>query len=155
MMKYTLSGHFFRSGNPFAVYAAIRLWEGYLRAREPRDREKAAERFRLDIMGLISPLEKYSPEQLLDHSITDTIRQSGEEMKMDVWYPARCFLPNRRNIPCAAINADRKWKHRLSVIWCPRHRERIWPHIQKWSPAMALLYTPYGKVSRLSAWTTC
>ena len=43
-------------------------------------------------MGLISPLEKYSTTELLDRSITDTIRKTGKEMKMDVWYPARTDL---------------------------------------------------------------
>jgi len=93
----------YQSGDPLALYTAIRLWDGYLRAREPRDRDRAAELFRLDLMGLISPLEKYSPEELLDRSITDTIRQSGEEMKMDVWYPARtdveCVTAYRSFLP--------------------------------------------------------
>ena len=93
----------YESGDPFAIYTAIRLWDGYLRAREPRDRDRAADLFKLDLMGLISPLEKYSPEQLLDRSITDTIRQSGEEMKMDVWYPARigmeCVTAYRSFLP--------------------------------------------------------
>ena len=82
----------YQSDNPLAMYAAIRLWDGYLRAREPRDRDRAAELFRLDLMGLISTLEKYLPEQLLDRSITDMIRESGDEIKMDVWYPARTDL---------------------------------------------------------------
>ena len=93
----------YQSGDPFAIYTAIRIWDGYLRAREPRDRDRAAELFRLDLMGLISPLEKYLPEELLDRSITDTIRQSGEEMKMDVWYPARtgieCVTAYRSFLP--------------------------------------------------------
>lgn len=82
----------YRSDDPFAIYTAIRLWDGYLRAREPRDRNQAAELLRLDIMGLISPLENYSSDELLDRSITDTIKKTDDEMKMDVWYPARTNL---------------------------------------------------------------
>ena len=82
----------YSSGDPFAMYTAIRLWDGYLRAREPRDRNQAAELFKLDLMGLISPLEKYTPDELLDRSITDMIRKTGDEMKMDVWYPAKTAL---------------------------------------------------------------
>ena len=93
----------YQSSDPLAIYTAIRLWDGYLRARVPRDRDRAAKLFKLDLMGLISPLEKYSPEELLDSSITDTIRQSGEEMKMDVWYPARtdveCVTVYRSYLP--------------------------------------------------------
>ena len=93
----------YQSGDPFAIYTAIRLWDGYLRAREPRDRERAAELFKIDLAGLISPLEKYSAENLLDRSITDAIRQSGDEMKMDVWYPARtdmeCVTAYRSFLP--------------------------------------------------------
>ena len=92
-----------QSSDPFAIYAAIRLWNGYLRAREPRDIDKAAELFRLDLMGLISPLEKYSKDNLLDRSITDAIRQMGDEMKMDIWYPARtgmeCVTAYRSFLP--------------------------------------------------------
>ena len=93
----------YQSGDPLAIYAAIRLWDGYLRAREPRDRDRAAELFKLDLMGLISPLEKYSHDALLNRSITDTIRESGNEMKMDVWYPARtdveCVTAYRSFLP--------------------------------------------------------
>ena len=93
----------YQSGDPLAIYTAIRLWNGYLRAREPRDRDRAADLFKLDLMELISPLEKYSPKQLLDRSITDTIRQSGKEMKMDIWYPARtgveCVTAYRSFLP--------------------------------------------------------
>lgn len=79
----------YQSGGPLSMYAAIRLWDGYLRARQPRDRETAADLFKIDLMGLISPLEKYPSDKLLDRSVTDTIRQSGDEMRMDLWYPAR------------------------------------------------------------------
>ena len=93
----------YQSGNPLAIYTAIRLWDGYLRAREPRDREQAAELFKVDLMGLISPLERYTAEILLDHSITDTIRQTGDEMRMDIWYPARtgmeCVTAYRSFLP--------------------------------------------------------
>jgi len=82
----------YSSGDPFSIYTAIRLWDGYLRAREPRDRNQAAELFKIDLMGLMSPMEKYTPDELLDRSITDTIRKTGDEMKMDVWYPARTDL---------------------------------------------------------------
>ena len=93
----------YQSGDPFAIYTAIRLWDGYLRAREPRDRERAAELFKIDLMGLISPLEKYTAENLFDRSITDAIRQTGDEMKMDVWYPAKtnveCVTAYRSFLP--------------------------------------------------------
>ena len=82
----------YHSGDSFAIYTAIRLWDGYLRAREPRDRNQAGELFKLDLMGLISPMEKYSPDELLDRSIADTIRKTDDEVKMDVWYPARTEL---------------------------------------------------------------
>ena len=48
-------------------------------------------------------MEKYSPDELLDRSISDTIRQTGDEMKMDVWYPARtdmeCVTAYRSFLP--------------------------------------------------------
>lgn len=93
----------YQSGDPLAIFTAIRLWDGYLRAREPRDRDRASELFKIDLMGLISPLEKYSPDELLDRSITDTIRYAGDEMKMDVWYPAQtdmeCVTAYRSFLP--------------------------------------------------------
>ncbi|MBQ9361727.1 MAG: hypothetical protein IJT96_11900, partial [Lachnospiraceae bacterium] len=48
-------------------------------------------------------LQKNSAEALLDRSITATIRESGDEMKMDVWYPARtgieCVTAYRSFLP--------------------------------------------------------
>ena len=73
----------YQSGDPLSIYATIRLWDGYLRARQPRDRDTVAEVFRLDLMRLLSPISAYSQEKLLDRSCADDIRQSGGEMKLD------------------------------------------------------------------------
>lgn len=40
-------------------------------------------------MRLISPLSAYPKEKLLDRSCADEIRQSGGEMKLDIWYPPK------------------------------------------------------------------
>ena len=79
----------YHTGEPLSMYAAIRLWNGYLRAREPRDRDRAAEVFRIDLMGLLRPLLEYSPEKLLDRTIVDQLRQSKDEMKLNIWYPPK------------------------------------------------------------------
>ncbi len=74
---------------PLFMYAAIRLWDGYLRARQPRDRELASELYKADLMRLITPLSEYSKDILIGRSITHRIRQSGNDMRLDVWYPPR------------------------------------------------------------------
>jgi len=79
----------YQSGDPLSIYTSIRLWDGYLRARQPRDRDTAAEVFKLDLTRLLSPLSAYSQEKLLDRSCADAIRQSSEEMKLDIWYPPK------------------------------------------------------------------
>jgi hypothetical protein len=77
------------TGYPLSMYAAIRLWDGYLRARQPRDRELASELYKTDLMRLITPLSEYTRDMLIDRSITDRFRQSGDDMKLNVWYPPR------------------------------------------------------------------
>ena len=93
----------YHTGEPISMYAAIRLWDGYLRAREPRDRNRAAEVFRIDLMGLLRPLSEYSPEKLLDRAIVDQLRQSRDEMKLDIWYPPKtdieCVTAYRSFLP--------------------------------------------------------
>ncbi len=79
----------YQSGDPLSIYTTIRLWDGYLRARQPRDRDTAAEVFKLDLIRLISPISAYSQEKLLDRDCADEIRQSGGEMKLDIWYPPK------------------------------------------------------------------
>lgn len=79
----------YHSGDPLSIYVAIRLWEGYLRAREPRDRDTAAEAYKADLMRLMLPLSDYSLEKLRDRSCVNLIRQSGTEMKLNIWYPSR------------------------------------------------------------------
>lgn len=85
-------GEMYGSGDPLSIYAAIRLWDGYLRARMPRDRETAAEAFRIDLMGLIAPFSAYTPEKLRDRATADAIRLSGTDMKIDLWYPPRTSI---------------------------------------------------------------
>lgn len=40
-------------------------------------------------MRLILPLSAYPQEKLLNRSCADKIRQSGGEMKLDIWYPPK------------------------------------------------------------------
>ena len=93
----------YQSGDPFAIYTAIRLWGGYLRAREPRDRNQAAELFRLDLMGLISPMEKYSPDELLDRSITDVFSPSPVPDLRSLHVVA-CFVANISDEPVIHVH---------------------------------------------------
>lgn len=79
----------YQNGDPLSIYTAIRLWDGYLRARQPRDSDTSAEVFKLDLMRLLSPLSAYSQEKLLNRSYADEIRQSSTEMKLDIWYPPK------------------------------------------------------------------
>lgn len=44
----------FQSGDPMAMYLSTRIWNGYLLAREPRDRDAACERFMAEMSILLA-----------------------------------------------------------------------------------------------------
>lgn len=92
--------------DPVRMYAAFRIWNGYLLAREPRDREAAcerfmrkAERFTATFMG--SPPLSFDdstgkPSQLnISHHIFGSVPL--EDTRLDLWYP-----DNKRKMECVA-----------------------------------------------------
>lgn len=98
------------TGDPVRMYAAFRIWNGYLLAREPRDRETACElfmreveRFTATFMGT-PPLSfddaTGKPKQLnISHHILGSVPL--EDTRLDLWYP-----DNRRKMECAAVCAS-------------------------------------------------
>ena len=77
----------YQSENPLSMYAAIRLWNGYLRARLPRNRDLAAEGFRADLMRLLPMFHSFTPKALRSRSFMDDARISETSLKLDIWYP--------------------------------------------------------------------
>lgn len=78
------------------MYAAFRIWNGYLLAREPREREKACDRF-MDKMSRFtqmfqerSPL-RFDPDTGRPERFHISSRVFGfapaEDTKLDLWYP--------------------------------------------------------------------
>ena len=45
--------------------------------------------YKTDLMRLLTPLSEYSQEVLLDRGCAEQIRQSKDDMRLNVWYPAR------------------------------------------------------------------
>ena len=77
-------------GEPLSIYTALRLWEGYLRARLPRDRERAAEAYECDIRYLKDVLMDATESDMLslDRTGISSYAWSPEDMHLDLWYPA-------------------------------------------------------------------
>ena len=96
----------FDSGDPLQMYVAFRIWNDYLIAREPRDREAACQRFMDKMSGFTMFFQEESPL----HFDSDTGKPKqfhissrifgsvpSEETRLDLWYP-----DNRRMTECVA-----------------------------------------------------
>ena len=100
----------FDSGDPLRMYVAFRIWNDYLIAREPRDREAACQRFMDKMSNFTMLFHEESPLQF-DSDIGKpkqfhiSSRMFGsvppEETRLDLWYP-----DNRRTIECVAAYAS-------------------------------------------------
>lgn len=96
---------------PLRMYAAFRIWNGYLMTREYRKRDKACDRFMEKMSHFTMTFQQQSPLQFdsdIDRpeSFHISSRISGsvplEEIRLDLWYPDN-RLPGRpvgRNAGC-------------------------------------------------------
>ena len=84
----------YRYGTPMEKYAAIRIWDGYRRARIPKDRSDAAEKYMRDISGLKTLfLYTKKPEILMKsrNRLVESHSFEAEEFDLDIWYPLGRF----------------------------------------------------------------
>ena len=92
------------------MYLAVRIWNGYLLAREPRDRDAACERFMAEMSVLLSasigerPLE-LDAETGRPRTLNLSARFYGHvpaaDTQLDLWYPA-----GKRVTECVAAYAS-------------------------------------------------
>lgn len=98
------------TGVPVRMFAAFRIWNGYLQARLPREREEACERFKKKMGSLTAvfmgdPVLKFDPDNgkprllELSHRIYGMI--PAEDTRLDLWYP-----DSRRDMECVAAYAS-------------------------------------------------
>ena len=98
------------TGDPVRMFAAFRIWNGYLQARLPREREEACERFMKKMGSLTAvfmgdPVLKFDPNNgkprllELSHRIYGMI--PAEDTRLDLWYP-----DSRRDMECVAAYAS-------------------------------------------------
>lgn len=104
----------FESGDPLSVYAALRIWEGYLRARMPRDRNRAAEAYQADISGLKDFLIDATEEDMTDLSRTNIVTNAlrSNDIHLNTWYPTgnpaqECVVVYNDYIPLLAYYHSR------------------------------------------------
>ena len=94
------------TGDPVRMYVALRIWNEYLKAREPRDREAACERFIGKMNGFTAlfmgnpPLDfdedTGKPKHLnISTHIYGSVPQ--EDTRLDLWYP-----DSKRKMECVA-----------------------------------------------------
>ena len=100
----------FQSGDPVAVYLAARVWNGYLLAREPRDRDAACDRFMAEMSVLMAALHGERPLELdaetgrprtIDLSARFYGHVPAADTQLDLWYPA-----GKRVTECVAAYAS-------------------------------------------------
>ena len=99
----------FDSGDPLRMYAAFRIWNGYLVTREYRERDKACDRFMDKMSHFTMMFQQRSPLQFESDTgrpepfhISSRIFGSvpTAETRLDLWYP-----DNRRTTECVAAYA--------------------------------------------------
>ena len=78
----------YASGDPVLMFTAIRLWNGYLRAREPRDRDTAAGLYQNDMTRLTAPLLNITNDMLMQDDLPEYIKKSEYDRKLDLWFPS-------------------------------------------------------------------
>ena len=84
----------YKYGSPIEKYAAIRIWVGYRRARIPRDRELAAERYMKDTSGLKTLFLYTKKREILMKTksrLIETDAYAKEDYDLDIWYPLGRF----------------------------------------------------------------
>ena len=100
----------YETGDPVRMYAALRIWNGYLLAREPRDRSAACDRLMAEMGALTSAFhgEKVldmDPEtgrpRPLDLGQRFFGRTRSTDARLDLWYPA-----GRQSMECVAAYAS-------------------------------------------------
>ena len=94
------------TGDPVRMYVALRIWNEYLKAKEPRDRESACERF-IEKMNSFTALFMGNPPLDFDEdtgkpkhlNIATHIYGSvpQEDTRLDLWYP-----DSKRKMECVA-----------------------------------------------------
>ena len=84
------------TGDPLRMYAAFRIWNGYLLAREPRNRVEACDRFMGKVSHFTMAFQQRSPLQFdsdtgrpQPFSITSRVFGSvpSEDTRLDLWFP--------------------------------------------------------------------
>lgn len=95
------------TGNPVSMYAAFRIWNDYLKAREPRDRKTACENFVYNVSQLIRSFHETSLLNLdsetgkaknlnIAHRYFSDVPQ--EDTRLTLWFP-----DNNRSTECASV----------------------------------------------------
>lgn len=104
------SGNFlakkYLTGDPVRLYAAFRIWNGYLLAREPRERNEACERFMYKMETLLMAFQtdnvmEFDKEtgkpRRFNASKLYFNQTPAENTRLDIWFP-----DNRRMTECVA-----------------------------------------------------
>ena len=78
----------FENGYPLDIYAALRISDGYLRARLPRDRDRAADIFNLEMSPIKDGLMDWTDEKIrTPKEFYADSAFSKTPVKIDLWYP--------------------------------------------------------------------
>ena len=78
----------FENGYPLDIYAALRISEGYLKARLLRDRNRAADIFNMEMAEIKDGLMDWTDERIkTPKRFYEDSTLSKKAIKIDLWYP--------------------------------------------------------------------
>ena len=84
----------YEGGYPLDTYAAIRISDGYLNARLPKDRNRAAESFNIKMSKIKDGLMDWTDEMIrTPKKFYGENSFSKEAVRMDLWYPIGSIEP--------------------------------------------------------------
>ena len=84
----------YEGGYPLDIYAAIRISDGYLNARLPKDRDRAADSFNMRMSKIKDGLMDWTDEMIRTPKMFYGENPfSKEAVRMDLWYPTGSIEP--------------------------------------------------------------
>ena len=114
----------FENGYPLDIYAALRISEGYLKARLLRDRNRAADIFNIEMAEIKDGLMDWTDERIkTPKKFYEDSSLSKKAIKIDLWYPTgtpepECVIAHDSILPVINFYHSRLLSAGLNIRKC-------------------------------------
>jgi len=114
----------FENGYPLDIYASLRISEGYLKARLPKDRNRAADIFNLEMTEIKDGLMDWTDEKIrTPKKFYEDSSLSKKAIKIDLWYPTgtpepECIIAHDSILPVINFYHNRLLAAGLNIRKC-------------------------------------